>query len=223
MLPRTVSSGGGFPDSPPSTRPASAAAAAIRAASDQRTQYGGSASPAAAVAAAAAAAAATNGGAAAPAVAKPNFGLSGKLAQEQLKTASGAVLKAAEPADAHVPREGDVKYALLVFKGSECLDTIYVSSQSRYLIGRDRSVVDLPVDHPSCSKQHAVLQYRIVPDRDGGPSQVKAYLMDLESTNGTLLNDVIKLEPARFYELRAKDKIRFGQSTREFVLMEAPQ
>ncbi|KAJ3373360.1 hypothetical protein GGF31_000793 [Allomyces arbusculus] len=218
MLPRTVSSSGGFPDSPPSTRPASAAAAAIRAGSDQRTQYGGSASPAAA------AAAANGGGApATAAVAKPNFGLSGKLAQEQLKTASGAVLKAAEPADAHVPREGDVKYALLVFKGSECLDTIYVSSQSRYLIGRDRTVVDLPVDHPSCSKQHAVLQYRIVPDRDGGPSQVKAYLMDLESTNGTLLNDVIKLEPARFYELRAKDKIRFGQSTREFVLMEAPQ
>jgi hypothetical protein len=31
---------------------------------------------------------------------------------------------------------------------------------SCYLFGRERRVADVPTDHPSCSKQHAVLQYR---------------------------------------------------------------
>lgn len=35
-----------------------------------------------------------------------------------------------------------------------------ISNQSAYLVGRDRIVADIPVDHPSISKQHAVIQYR---------------------------------------------------------------
>jgi smad nuclear-interacting protein 1 len=36
-----------------------------------------------------------------------------------------------------------------------------------YLVGRDEKVCDLPVAHPSCSKQHAVIQFRQVrPRRD---------------------------------------------------------
>lgn len=31
---------------------------------------------------------------------------------------------------------------------------------SCYLFGRERRVADIPTDHPSCSKQHAVLQFR---------------------------------------------------------------
>lgn len=31
---------------------------------------------------------------------------------------------------------------------------------SCYLFGRERRVADVPTDHPSCSKQHAVLQFR---------------------------------------------------------------
>ena len=34
--------------------------------------------------------------------------------------------------------------------------------QSAYLFGRERKIADIPVDHPSCSKQHAVFQYRLV-------------------------------------------------------------
>jgi hypothetical protein len=33
-------------------------------------------------------------------------------------------------------------------------------SSSIYLFGRERRVADIPTDHPSCSKQHAVLQFR---------------------------------------------------------------
>ncbi len=47
---------------------------------------------------------------------------------------------------------------------------------------------------------------------------VKPYLMDLESTNGTKLEGE-KIDPARYYELRHKDCIIFGLSTREYLLM----
>lgn len=32
--------------------------------------------------------------------------------------------------------------------------------QSCYIFGRERRIADIPTDHPSCSKQHAILQYR---------------------------------------------------------------
>ena len=39
-------------------------------------------------------------------------------------------------------------------------EPLYIHRQSCYLFGRERRVADVPTDHPSCSKQHAVLQYR---------------------------------------------------------------
>ena len=39
-------------------------------------------------------------------------------------------------------------------------DMLVLGRQSCYLLGRDRMVVDIPIDHPSCSKQHAVIQFR---------------------------------------------------------------
>ena len=42
------------------------------------------------------------------------------------------------------------------------LATFPLSTRSRYLFGRERKVADVPLDHPSCSSQHAVLQYRRV-------------------------------------------------------------
>lgn len=37
-------------------------------------------------------------------------------------------------------------------------DVLHISRQSAYLVGRDKSVVDIYVEHPSCSKQHAAIQ-----------------------------------------------------------------
>ena len=45
--------------------------------------------------------------------------------------------------------------------------------QSSYLFGRERRVVDVPTDHPSCSKQHAVLQYRLT-EKEGKDGMMKA-------------------------------------------------
>lgn len=54
-----------------------------------------------------------------------------------------------------------------IFKGDEELPFLPLHRQSAYLIGRDRKVADIPTDHPSCSKQHAVLQYRLVTYKRG--------------------------------------------------------
>jgi smad nuclear-interacting protein 1 len=47
---------------------------------------------------------------------------------------------------------------------------------------------------------------------------VKPYLMDLESVNGSSINQE-KMEGARYYELLHMDVIRFGLSSREYVIM----
>lgn len=44
------------------------------------------------------------------------------------------------------------------------IELLHIHRQSAYLIGRDRAVVDLAVEHPSCSKQHAVIQCASPPD-----------------------------------------------------------
>lgn len=119
---------------------------------------------------------------------------------------------------------------------------VQLSTQSCWLMGREAKVGDLLVEHPSCSKQHAVIQFRFVTkkhekkemgvddflaefgDDAGGGGKVKEkgkvrpYLLDLESANGTLLNGE-RIEPKRFVELREKDVIKFGLSEREYVLL----
>ncbi|XP_057249882.1 FHA domain-containing protein DDL isoform X2 [Beta vulgaris subsp. vulgaris] len=149
---------------------------------------------------------------------KPSFALSGKLAEETNRV-RGITLLFTEPPDARQP---NVRWRLYVFKGGEVLnEPLYVHRQSCYLFGRERRVADIPTDHPSCSKQHAVLQYRQVEKEkpDGMMSkEVRPYLMDLGSTNKTFVNDNA-IEPQRYYELFEKDTIRFGNSSREYVLL----
>ncbi|KAG2235892.1 hypothetical protein INT48_008195 [Thamnidium elegans] len=148
---------------------------------------------------------------------EPNFGLSGKLAAET-NTVKGVELKYNEPSEAAVPK---TKWRLYVFKGDEQIDLLHIHRQSSYLIGRDRVVVDIPVDHPSCSKQHAVIQYRLMTeDADTAKPKkvVKPFIIDLEATNGTFLNGE-QIPSTRFVELKAKDVLKFGSSTREYVLL----
>ncbi|ORY32980.1 SMAD/FHA domain-containing protein [Rhizoclosmatium globosum] len=144
----------------------------------------------------------------------PNFGVSGALTAEA-NTFKGVVLKYAEPQEARKPV---TKYRLYSFKGKEQVDMIPVSRQSAYLFGRDRIVADIPVDHPSISKQHAVLQYRFVSSSDQGGRAVKPYIIDLDSANGTFLNGQ-KIDGSRYYELKNQDVIKFGFSSRDHVLM----
>ena len=88
----------------------------------------------------------------------PAKGLSGKLTEEK-NVFNGVVVKYSEPLEARIPKR---RWRFYVFKGDETLPTLYLHRQSAYLMGRDRKVADIPLDHPSVSKQHAVLQFRLV-------------------------------------------------------------
>ncbi|KAL8256450.1 hypothetical protein R6Q59_031517 [Mikania micrantha] len=103
---------------------------------------------------------------------------------------------------------------MTLLKSGNILEPLYVHRQTCYLFGRERRVADIPTDHPSCSKQHAVLQYRQVEKEqpDGMlKKEVRPYIMDLGSTNGTFINDN-RIEPERYYELMEKDTVKFGNS-----------
>ncbi|KAF9666950.1 hypothetical protein SADUNF_Sadunf16G0281900 [Salix dunnii] len=153
---------------------------------------------------------------------EPSFELSGKLAAETNRV-RGVTLLFTEPPDAKKP---DVRWRLYVFKGGEALnEPLYIHRQSCYLFGRERRVADIPTDHPSCSKQHAVIQFRHFYDfmflavrqvekeqRDGMlKKQVRPYVMDLGSTNKTFINEN-PIEPQRYYELFEKDTIKFAEN-----------
>ncbi|CAG0885101.1 unnamed protein product [Cyprideis torosa] len=148
---------------------------------------------------------------------KANLGLSGKLT-EDTNTYRGVVIKYNEPAEAAKPRK---RWRLYIFKGDDTLAPLQIHRQSAYLMGRDRKVVDIPLDHPSCSKQHAVLQYRLLPyTRPDGSTgrRVRPYIIDLESANGTFVNNK-QIEGRRYVELFEKDCLKFGYSSREYVLL----
>lgn len=87
---------------------------------------------------------------------KPNFELSGALV-EDTNTFRGVVIKYNEPPEARIPKR---RWRLYPFKNDEPLPVMYIHRQSAYLMGRQRKIADIPIDHPSCSKQHAVFQYR---------------------------------------------------------------
>lgn len=152
--------------------------------------------------------------------AKPNFGLSGALAKDEVtgNCVNGVVLKFTEPMDSAMPVH---KWRFYVFKEDKLAETLHIHRKSAFLAGRDNRIADLVLAHPSCSKQHAVIQYRKIEKvhSDGSVSaSVKPYLMDLASVHRTQLNGEV-IDDSRYYELREKDCVKFGASTREYVLM----
>lgn len=65
-------------------------------------------------------------------------------------------------------------------------------TNSSYLIGKDDRICDILSLNESVSRQHAVIQFRLIVkvNEDGSVVEViKPYILDIESTNGTFLND----------------------------------
>ncbi|KAE9983161.1 hypothetical protein BLS_004525 [Venturia inaequalis] len=155
---------------------------------------------------------------------KPNFGPSGLLAKES-NTVAGTkiVLKYNEPPEARKPPASQA-WRMYIFKGDDLVDTVPLHTRSCWLIGREAAVADLLVEHPSTSKQHAVIQFRHsvkVNEFGDRTNVVRPYLLDLESANGTELNGE-RLEGSRYFEVRDKDMMRVGLSEREYVFMLPP-
>ncbi|CAD0085205.1 unnamed protein product [Aureobasidium mustum] len=152
---------------------------------------------------------------------KPNFNATGLLAKEANTVAgTNTVLKYHEPPEARKPSSKE-QWRMFVFKGKDMIDTIHLYSRSCWLMGRDQAIVDFQLEHPSISKQHAVIQFRhITKTNEYGDklSKVKPYLIDLDSANGTRLNGE-KIGGSRYIELRDGDVVGFGDSEREYVMM----
>jgi smad nuclear-interacting protein 1 len=178
---------------------------------------------------------------------KPNFKPSGLLAKES-NSVNGVALKYVAPQDGRTPPESPT-YHLYSFKEGAKIPKIYELTKGYYLIGRDEKVVDIKTDDETCSKQHAVIQFRersVVNSEGHKTTEItyvsifmifivqlrqkkeiyiytnsctyRPYIIDLESSNGTLLNDD-EIPTSRFIELKSEDVLRFGDSTTDNVLI----
>ncbi|KAL8708815.1 MAG: hypothetical protein Q9220_006376 [cf. Caloplaca sp. 1 TL-2023] len=160
---------------------------------------------------------------------KPNYAPTGLLAAETntitnpTSSSKPIVLKYHEPPTARLPPPS-ISYLLYTFKppAPEPLSPpIKLHTRTCWLLGRQALVADIPLEHPSISGQHAVLQFRYVRKKDEfgeEKGKVRLYVLDLESANGSLLNGE-GVPGGRYVEVRGGDVLRWGESGREYVLL----
>ena len=115
-------------------------------------------------------------------------------------------------------------FLLSVIKNGVQVDSVSLNS-SYVLFGR-LPQCDVHLEHPSISRHHAILQYRPTPSATPVDSSSLSadptgdagfYLYDLGSTHGSYLNKN-KLQPRKYYRVRVGQVMKFGGSTRIFVL-----
>lgn len=153
----------------------------------------------------------------------PNFELSGLLAEEQNQV-NGVALTFSLPIDSSKPDSNSQDWRLYEFSGDENTRVIKLHGFACFLFGKDSrlagaSIPDelsfVQVTNQMCSRQHAVIQFR-----NRGQGNILPYIMDLNSTNKTMLNQKA-IEPGKYIELRHQDVINFGHNSSEFVLLNA--
>ena len=88
-------------------------------------------------------------------------------------------------------------------------DLIYKLDQISNIIGRDTDST-IVLNHPSISKKHAKIDYDIQTNN--------AFLIDLNSTHGTYINDM-KLNPNESIKIKSGDIISFGQSETKYIYL----
>lgn len=119
-----------------------------------------------------------------------------------------------EPPWGSVP---DISYSFELLKNGAILDTVPLTQRSYFVVGR-LPVCDVSLEHPSISRYHAVVQYRGRAGQDGVLGEEKAfYAYDLGSTHGTFVNKN-KIPPKTYIRLRVGHVLKFGGSTRLFIL-----
>jgi smad nuclear-interacting protein 1 len=154
---------------------------------------------------------------------KPDLVPSGKLQDSgtALVTGEGGLAqKYSEPVDACLPDKRWMLYPFSVDSKKQELagKRLALHRESYYMVGKDKKLASLQLLHPTISKQHAVIQYRRRMLKNEANLVISPYLIDLESTNGTLLNGK-RIESAKYYQLKERDRIRFAMSSKEYVLM----
>jgi hypothetical protein len=107
----------------------------------------------------------------------------------------------------------DEPYNLELLKSGCIISTKYLTKKPYYLFGRLPNC-DIVMEHPSISRYHAVIQYKA---SESANSKRGFYLYDLGSTHGTIVNK-IQIEPRRYYRLRVGYVMKFGGSSRLYIL-----
>ena len=138
--------------------------------------------------------------------------------EERVQRCGGQVQPA--PPEARIPKR---RWRFYDFKGDETLPTLYLHRQSAYLMGRERKVADIPLDHPSVRLQTA--RRPPVPPRGLRASRRLGWphRPSLPYRLGGGQRDVYvnnqRVEAKRYVELFEKDVLKFGFSSREYVLL----
>lgn len=125
-------------------------------------------------------------------------------------------------------------YFLTVIKNGTVVCEVPISKKPYHVFGRLPSC-DIQLEHPSISRYHAVLQYRpqdrgseesndntssghvTISSVSVNPTEEGFYVYDLGSTHGTFINKT-KIQTRCYYRLRLGQMVKFGGSSRLFLL-----
>ncbi|XP_050509875.1 kanadaptin [Diabrotica virgifera virgifera] len=122
-----------------------------------------------------------------------------------------------EPVWSGLPSSNGKDYSFDVLKNGVIIETVNLMEKPFWVFGRFVNC-DIIMQHPTISRYHAVLQYR----REGSETDVPGfYIYDLGSTHGTFLNKN-RLKPKIFVRIQVGHMLKFGNSTRSFIL-EGPE
>lgn len=111
----------------------------------------------------------------------------------------------------------DIPYTIEILKNGSIVDTIPLKYRSFFVVGR-LPVCDVSLEHPSISRYHAIIQYRGESGEEGSVGEERGfYVQDLGSTHGTVVNKN-KIPPKTYIRLKVGHVLKFGGSTRLFIL-----
>jgi len=137
-----------------------------------------------------------------------------KIKENKLKTKQKNVeFPHQEPPWGGVPSE-HFKYSLTVLKEGIVKGTVDLAGKSRVTFGRLPEACDVVMEHPSCSRFHALIQYCI---EEKEIRKVGYYVYDLGSTHGTYVNKE-RVKPKVYVRVRVGYQIKFGGSSRLYII-----
>lgn len=101
-----------------------------------------------------------------------------------------------------------------VLKDGKMIQKLMIDEKKCYFFGRNKQLCDFCIDHASSSRVHAALVWHKFLERP--------FLIDLGSTHGTFIGN-LRLEAKKPQQVPLDSIIRFGASTRAYVIRERPQ
>lgn len=105
------------------------------------------------------------------------------------------------------------EYSFEVTKEGAVLEEIPLMGKPYFVVGRQKDIVDIWQENPTISRRHAVFQHKDTGD---------LFIYDLGSTHGTFVNQKL-IAKQSYLKIKQGDIIRFGMSTRWFILNGGPE